>query len=500
MNDDILNAYLSGNYAQAGQLIGDAGMSAQDVISKYNLNQNQATDVAKNLGYTGNLSGLSYLEQPKAQMSNVVTSAPPANAYDLDYFGNPKNTQATDTANVQNQLTSIPDFSNTSSAPTGNIWDAAPRKNKNFLDYYDTNKNLFENKDYNKIASDMYVNEWNPKAFAQTMGWDQKAVSDLYDKTYGALDRATQENLVNQKYKKKLGLTDEQLGQTNFGAPMDTRENRLASTNFTTGYRDYQKELDATGRRDAPAGTQFRAKAVFEPDAFGGRGVIKLYDTVTGEHLTNSGYDSFGLNDKFAVDPASHRKAVTQMYEHAGKPTYLKDDYTRSLGYKPRDVAAATNAYIRTPLEKATVADLRYDPKRDASGKFSQDTRTNIDWLGSTQRLLMSKGMRDSEATDYLHQFIPVAGLVNWAEIHRSKDPVKAMMGTLNYLQSKGVTNLDPNRGPFSKIGQTRLDASGKRLPALYTGAESLRSLGLRGFASGGIAEGGLASNSYFST
>jgi hypothetical protein len=52
MNDDILNAYLDGNYELAGQLIGNAGMSAQDVISKYNLNQSQATDVAKNLGCT----------------------------------------------------------------------------------------------------------------------------------------------------------------------------------------------------------------------------------------------------------------------------------------------------------------------------------------------------------------------------------------------------------------------------------------------------------------
>ena len=153
MNDDILNAYLSGNYDIAGKLIGDAGMSAQDVISKYNLNQNQATDVAKNLGYTGNLSGLSYLEQPKAPTSNTLTP-----------------TSNTLTSNVQNQLTSIPDFSNTSSAPTGNIWDAAPRKNQSHLDYYDKNKNLFENKDYNAIASDMFVNNFTPEAFAQSMG------------------------------------------------------------------------------------------------------------------------------------------------------------------------------------------------------------------------------------------------------------------------------------------------------------------------------------------
>jgi hypothetical protein len=79
--------------------------------------------------------------------------------------------------------------------------------------------------------------------------------------------------------------------------------------------------------------------------------------------------------------------------------------------------------------------------------------------------------------------------LVDWDEIHRSKDPVKAIIGTLNHLQSKGVTNLDPNTGPLSKIGQTRFDASGKKLPALYTGEESLRSLGLKGLSSGGSVQ-----------
>jgi hypothetical protein len=469
--DAALEAYQAGNYGEASRLLAEAGMNAQDVVSKYGLGQADAATVAKNLGYTGDMSGIQYAAPPVAQMAN------------------------TDTANVQNQLTSIPDFSNTSSAPTEdswakNFWDAAPRKNTNILNYYDTNKNLFESKDYNKIASDMYVNEFTPEAFAQTMGWDQKAVADLYNKTYGGLDRATQENLVNQKYKKKLGLTDEQLGQRNFGAPMDTRENRLTSVPFSNAYEKYQEEMMLTGRRDAPEGTQFRAQAVFDPSAFGGRGAIKLYDTATGTHLTNIsnlGY-AHGLLDKFAVDPASYRQAASQMYEASGKPEYLKDDYAKSIGYKPRDVAAATDAYITKPLETATVADLRPKYETGANGRQTADSKINNTWLGSTQRLLMSKGMTDSEATDYLHQFIPVAGLVNWAEIHRSKDPVKAMMGTLNHLQSKGVINLDPNTGPFSKIGQTRLDASGKRLPALYTGTESLRSLGLKGFASGGIA------------
>lgn len=433
MNDDILNAYLAGNYDEANRLIGNAGMSAQDVVSKYNLNQQQASDVAKNLGYTGNLSGLSYLEQPKNQMSNTQTS------------------------NVQN-LPVIPN-NNPLNAQAVNPVDAE------MLDYYDKNKNLFESKDYNKIASDMFVNEFTPEAFARVKGFDQKAVTDLYNQTYGAFDRATQENLVNQKYKNKLGLTDEQLGQRYFGAPMDTQETRLASAPLSNAYETYQQELAATGRRDAPVGTQFRAKAVYMPDSIGNRGSIKLIDSATGQELTNLGgansigntANAFELLDKFGVDPASYRQAASQMYTSMGKPTYMQDDYKYLTGYKPRDVAGASDTYLTKPLQNLTVADLTPKYEKDANARQTADSKTNVFYEVPMTNLLKSKGLSTTETSNLLGQLRPVAGLVNFAEISRSKDPVKAIIATLNYLQSKGLTN--------------------RRL-----------------------ASGGLASNSYFST
>lgn len=442
MNDNILDAYLSGNYDEANRLIGAAGMSAQDVVNKYNLNQQQATDVAKNLGYTGNLSGLSYLEQPKAQMSNAVTSAPPANAYDLDYFGNPKNTQ-------------VPVYENTySGTPTANPWASAPTQkapdpvDKDIFDYFTRNQNLVKNKDYSTIASDMYTSGWTPEMVARSTGTNVADVANQYNQTYGAFDRATQEDLVNQKYKKLLGLTDEQLSQRDFGAAMDTRENRLSSSPLSNAYERYQEELAATGRRDAPAGTQFRAKAVYMPDSIGNRGSIKLIDTATGQELTNFGANDIGntrnafeLLDKFGVDPASYRSAASQMYESLGKPTYMQDDYAYLTGYKPRDVSGATSAFLTKPLANVTYADLKPKYEKDDNARQTADSKTNVFWMRPMQELLMSKGMGASEATNYLHQLAPVSGLVNWAEISRSKDPVKAIIGTLNYFQSKGLTN-----------------------------------------------------------
>jgi hypothetical protein len=219
--DAALKAYQEGRYKDASTLLAEAGMGAQDVVSKYGLSQADAATVAKNLGYTGDMSGIQY-------------AAPPVDQ----------------TTNIQN-LPVIPN-NNALNAQAVNPVDAE------MLDYYDKNKNLFESKDYNKIASDMFVNEFTPEAFARVKGFDQKAVTDLYNQTYGGFDRATQEDLVNQKYKQQLGLTDAQLGQRYFGADMSTRESRLASSPFSNAYETYLEELASTGRRDAPAGSMPR--------------------------------------------------------------------------------------------------------------------------------------------------------------------------------------------------------------------------------------------------
>lgn len=58
--DLIGNAYQSGDYNLANKLIAEQKLSPQDVINKYNLNAAQSADVAKNLGYTGNLNSQNF--------------------------------------------------------------------------------------------------------------------------------------------------------------------------------------------------------------------------------------------------------------------------------------------------------------------------------------------------------------------------------------------------------------------------------------------------------
>jgi len=58
--DAALAAYQAGNYEEANQLLGAAGMSAQDVVNQYGLNQDQAATVAQNLGYAGDMSNIQY--------------------------------------------------------------------------------------------------------------------------------------------------------------------------------------------------------------------------------------------------------------------------------------------------------------------------------------------------------------------------------------------------------------------------------------------------------
>ena len=74
-SDTALAAYQAGDYAGAAKALSDAGMSAQDVVSKYNLSPTEAATVAQNLGYTGNLSNLTYGGAPAAGISAAVPSA-----------------------------------------------------------------------------------------------------------------------------------------------------------------------------------------------------------------------------------------------------------------------------------------------------------------------------------------------------------------------------------------------------------------------------------------
>jgi hypothetical protein len=74
--DAALAAYQSGNYGEASRLLAEAGMSAQDVVSKYGLSQADAATVAKNLGYAGDMSGIQYAAPPPVAQVATATAAP----------------------------------------------------------------------------------------------------------------------------------------------------------------------------------------------------------------------------------------------------------------------------------------------------------------------------------------------------------------------------------------------------------------------------------------
>jgi hypothetical protein len=73
--DLIGEAYKKGDYATANRLIGEQKLSAQDVVNKYNLNASQSSEVAKNLGYTGDLNPL------KLQYGTGYVAPPPPPVY-----------------------------------------------------------------------------------------------------------------------------------------------------------------------------------------------------------------------------------------------------------------------------------------------------------------------------------------------------------------------------------------------------------------------------------
>ena len=73
--DAALQAYQEGRYKDASTLLAEAGMSAQDVVSKYGLSQADAATVAKNLGYAGDMSGLQYAAPPAVQAAAPIVQA-----------------------------------------------------------------------------------------------------------------------------------------------------------------------------------------------------------------------------------------------------------------------------------------------------------------------------------------------------------------------------------------------------------------------------------------
>jgi hypothetical protein len=119
--DAALAAYQAGNYGEASRLLGEAGMSAQDVVSKYGLSQADAATVAQNLGYKGDMSGLQYAAPPAPtytqytpeQIGSYLTTNPTA-----DIAAATKTTNA-DPAAVNAYLASIADPFRGSTDTTG---------------------------------------------------------------------------------------------------------------------------------------------------------------------------------------------------------------------------------------------------------------------------------------------------------------------------------------------------------------------------------------------
>jgi hypothetical protein len=72
--DPITAAYQAGNYTLAQSLINQQHLTPQDVVTKYGLSQGDAATVAKNLGFTGDMSGVTYYTPPTPTPTPTPTS------------------------------------------------------------------------------------------------------------------------------------------------------------------------------------------------------------------------------------------------------------------------------------------------------------------------------------------------------------------------------------------------------------------------------------------
>ena len=73
--DPIMAAYQAGNYTLAQQLINQQHLTPQDVVTNYGLSQADAATVAKNLGFTGDMSGVNYYVPPSTTPTPTPSSS-----------------------------------------------------------------------------------------------------------------------------------------------------------------------------------------------------------------------------------------------------------------------------------------------------------------------------------------------------------------------------------------------------------------------------------------
>jgi hypothetical protein len=133
--DAALAAYQAGDYATANRLLGEAGMSAQDVVSKYNLDTAQAADVARNLGYAGDMGGIQYGSGYVEPVAETVAYTPPVAdrtvvnraAIEPDYFEQqfapdvftPVTTPTQPPAGIETLTAAAPTVTTSTQQPTG---------------------------------------------------------------------------------------------------------------------------------------------------------------------------------------------------------------------------------------------------------------------------------------------------------------------------------------------------------------------------------------------
>ena len=85
--DPLLAAYQAGDFTKAQQLINSQKLSPQDIVTKYGLSPTDAATVAKNLGYTGDLSSLNYGAAAAPAAAPAVSAAQPDATAAPVYYG-----------------------------------------------------------------------------------------------------------------------------------------------------------------------------------------------------------------------------------------------------------------------------------------------------------------------------------------------------------------------------------------------------------------------------
>lgn len=286
------------------------------------------------------------------------------------------------------------------------------------------------------IESDGALGYWMNQGDSWKSSFQNAAAAEIaarpaatYTPTTGT--QVQQQQQIKDSAESLYGRTADQLSAAGagYGTGIGLYPNEGAPDPNYAAYKSYNDDMNQrlleAGRTNAPAGSVYRAKAVYDPSM---KGALKIVSN-DGTELTNFGVGAWDRLDSLGVDPESYKSAAQALAAsgYVGGANFIND----ANNYKPMYASAADSSLLKSGI----------DPTKNAQPFFATDTTPSIrefmDKTGmsfqSASQLLSSNGLGST-----------AKALVDWDKVMASPDPARSLNAAYAAIAS------DPNMSKWA--------------------------------------------------